>query len=192
MGESGNEVALGTPDQGRLELGYQGRLRGGTALGQQGWGVKGGGPGVLEQRACSDHGENAHLPEPEEGSGGLWVWPLCPPPCCPSRALTPSLRHSTRELGQDPTRLRVRGTKEKGGLHLDNSVSGTNGLPSHTLVLTKLRGSTVAGEGPPQPKPAFRAPVSGTQIVHISENTLKGEHSHCLSLHLISCTHLCD
>ena len=61
VGESGNEVALGTPDQGRLELGCQGRSRGGTALGQLGVGVKGGGPGMLEQRACSDHGENCPL-----------------------------------------------------------------------------------------------------------------------------------
>lgn len=77
-------------------------------------------------------------------------------------------------------------------MHLDNSILGTSRLPSHTLILTKLQGSTAAGEGPPQTWPVFRAPVSGTQIVHISENTLKGEHSHGLSLHLISRTHLCD
>ena len=78
------------------------------------------GPGVLEHRACSDHGENARLPKPEEGSGGrgcgggLWVWPLCPSPCCLSRAPTPGLHHRTLELRADPTGLGVQGTKEKG------------------------------------------------------------------------------
>lgn len=53
-------------------------------MGGQGWWAW-----RVQQELAQTTGRTPTCQSQKEGSGGLWVWVFVPPPCCPSRALTP-------------------------------------------------------------------------------------------------------